>query len=146
MITLHGTYTDDDRLAGDFEYVCRAIPYGGKYYNAVGEELEIRDGDVLMMLGNGTWFALYRSAGTHRDKNLWEPGDIITREGNDEQELLWIDHSLQVLRVRCVKEPPSYGGGTEPWCRLGDIEDNLIGRYSWVRSGRLSGERSDDQP
>ena len=63
MITLKGAYTDEEGLAGELEYVCRAIPYEGKFYNGIGEPLSIRDGDVLMMLGQGTWYALYRRGG-----------------------------------------------------------------------------------
>ena len=59
MITLKGIYTDEE-LAGELEYVCRAMPYKGKFYNGICEPLEVKDGDVLMMLGQGTWYALYR--------------------------------------------------------------------------------------
>ena len=63
MITLTGTYTDDEGLAGELEYVCRAIRYGDEFFDGIGQRLEICDGDVLMMLGKGTWFALYRKKG-----------------------------------------------------------------------------------
>jgi len=59
MITLRGIYTDEE-LAGELEYVCRVIPYRGKFYTGTNEQLEVKDGDVLMMLGQGTWYALYR--------------------------------------------------------------------------------------
>ena len=59
MITLRGIYTDEE-LAGELEYVCRVIPYKGKFYNGISEPLKVVDGDVLMMLGQGTWYALYR--------------------------------------------------------------------------------------
>lgn len=58
MITLKGTYTEE--MAGELQYVCWVFPYKGIFYNGIGELLEIKDGDVLMMLGQGTWFALYR--------------------------------------------------------------------------------------
>lgn len=68
MITLKGTYTDE-QFAGELEYVCRALPYGGKLFNGVGEELFIQDGDVLMQLGMGTWYALYRRKNSGNAKN-----------------------------------------------------------------------------
>ena len=54
---LEGTYTEENLT---LNYVCRVIPYKGKYYDGIGGKVEIKDGDVLMMLGKGTWFALYR--------------------------------------------------------------------------------------
>lgn len=63
MITLRGTYADDcngplpDRI---LQYVCRAFEYKGVYYNGIGEVLEVKDDDVLLVCGKGTWFALYK--------------------------------------------------------------------------------------
>lgn len=69
------------------------------------------------------------------DRTHWRVGDIVTRDGNDEQEILAIDAEgpNALLFVRCVKEPPIYEGATEPWCRLGDEESNLVRRYRFVR-------------
>lgn len=60
---LIGTYSDDNEL----EYVCRVIPYNGNYYSPVNHKLNISHGDVLYMLGNGTWFALYQTSDKRKD-------------------------------------------------------------------------------
>lgn len=61
-----GNYATED----DLEYVCRVFLYGHgrdiKWVNGIDEPVEIRDGDVLMMLGKGTWFALYRGKQTQQ--------------------------------------------------------------------------------
>jgi len=56
---LSGTYIDDD---SQLEYVCRVIPYKGKYFTPINQELHIQHGDMLYMLGKGTWFALYQTS------------------------------------------------------------------------------------
>jgi len=64
MIKLRGTYADDCNgplPEKELHYVCRVLSYKGVYYNGVGQHLEIKDGDVLLMCGHGTWFALYRA-------------------------------------------------------------------------------------
>ena len=58
MINLFGTYADTDQR---LEYVCRVLPYKGDYYSCVNHKLTIEHGDVLYMLGEGTWFALYQT-------------------------------------------------------------------------------------
>jgi hypothetical protein len=58
MITLDGTYTEGLQ---ELEYVCRVIPYHGDYYDPIGRLMTIDHGDVLYMLGKGTWFALYQT-------------------------------------------------------------------------------------
>lgn len=67
MITLHGTYADEcngQLLDKKLEYVCRVFSFGDrrniKWYDAVGNIVDINDGDVLLQCGNGTWFALFR--------------------------------------------------------------------------------------
>lgn len=63
MIALKGTYADHcngklpDRT---LQYVCSIKLYKETYYNMVGEPVEVKDGDVLLICGKGTWFALYR--------------------------------------------------------------------------------------
>lgn len=57
MITLEGAYTNEHE--GNLQYICRAILYRDTFYNPVNQVLDIKDGDVLMMLGKGTWYALY---------------------------------------------------------------------------------------
>ncbi len=71
-----------------------------------------------------------------RDPADWEVGDIVTRDGSDEQEILELfgGDPPDTLTVRCVKEPPPGEGATEPWCRLGDEETNLVRRYHFVRA------------
>ena len=65
-MNITGTYAEKE---DELEYVCRVFSYGHgrdiKWVNGVDEPIEIKDGDVLMMLGKGTWFALYRE--TQRD-------------------------------------------------------------------------------
>jgi hypothetical protein len=66
--------------------------------------------------------------------SLWRAGDIVTRDGTDEHvivEMVGNDPTDCVL-VRCVKEP------SEPWTKVGDKENNLLRRYSWLRAGRHS--------
>lgn len=63
--------------------------------------------------------------------NLWQVGDIISRDGSDEQEILYINEARDLVEVKCIKAPD------EPWCCLGEIETNLHARYSFVRSGNL---------
>lgn len=60
---------------------------------------------------------------------LWRPGDIVTRDGTDEHEIVGIDGDL--IDVVCVKAP------SVPWAEVGDIESNLTRRYSWVRAGAV---------
>ena len=69
------------------------------------------------------------------DPKLWKPGDIVTRDGTDEQMIVSIDGSdpTDLVLVRCIKEPTLYEGTTEPWCRIGEEESNLVRRYSFVR-------------
>ena len=54
-VSLEGSYTEDNET---LEYVCRVSVYKGKYYNGIGEQVEILHGDVLRKFSN--WFALYR--------------------------------------------------------------------------------------
>ena len=67
--------------------------------------------------------------------NLWQIGDIVSRDGTDEQEILEIGHNDIIMTVRCIKEPIPFEEN-EPWCKLGTEESNLVRRYSFVR-GKL---------
>ena len=58
MIKISGTYAEGSQK---LEYVCRVLTYKGNYYSCVNHPLTIEHGDVLMMLGKGTWFALYQT-------------------------------------------------------------------------------------
>lgn len=78
----------------------------------------------------------YCSALTDLPVELWQVGDIVSRDGNDEQEIVSFNDARDLIEVKCIKEPPVYEGGTEPWCRLGDLENNLTRRYSFVRPGK----------
>jgi len=63
----------------------------------------------------------------------YEIGDIVSRDGTDEQEILEIDYNYILLTVKCVKEPKIWEGSDEPWIKLGDEESNLIRRYKLIR-------------
>jgi len=63
MINVNGTYTE--LIDGtNYEYSTRVFWFSdGKttqWYNGINEPVEIGDYDLLMMLGNGTWFAHYK--------------------------------------------------------------------------------------
>lgn len=62
---------------------------------------------------------------------LWKVGDIVTRDGTDEHMIVEMCGSYQsdCMVVRCTKEP------SRPWAKVGEEEENLLRRYSWVRSG-----------
>lgn len=59
-------------------------------------------------------------------------GDIVTRMGADEQEVIGVNWAGDLIDVRCIKAPPSYDDA-EPWCKVGDVESNLSRRYALVR-------------
>jgi hypothetical protein len=54
-------------------------------------------------------------------------GDIVSRDGSDEQEVIGIDNDWGQITVKCIKEPKS------GWCKLGDVETNLARRYTLIR-------------
>jgi ParB-like chromosome segregation protein Spo0J len=62
--------------------------------------------------------------------DFWQIGDIVSRDGSDEQEILHINETRDLIEVKCVKVPSA------PWCCLGEIEINLTSRYSYVRPGK----------
>lgn len=66
-------------------------------------------------------------------------GDIVTRDGTDEHEVIQILPGDNCMTVRCIK-PPDSG-----WASVGDEEFNLIRRYDFVRrSKRLSDSAGTD--
>ena len=67
--------------------------------------------------------------------NLWQVGDIVSRDGTDEQEIIKIEYKRDLMTVKCIKEPVAFENA-EPWCKLGEEENNLIRRYTFVR-GKL---------
>lgn len=59
-------------------------------------------------------------------------GDLVTRDGTDLQRV--IEANGDLITVECVKEPLGWlqeDGVTrdEPWCKVGDREENLARRY-----------------
>lgn len=56
----------------------------------------------------------------------FEIGDTVTRDGTDEQEVIWVSEDCHSIEVRCTKEPMS------GWCKEGEIESNLARRYALV--------------
>ena len=70
----------------------------------------------------------------HKDWSLgdgpWEVGDIVSRNGSDEQIIESIDYPYMLLEVRCIKEDV-YGV-----FKVGDLESNLIRRYERIRKAK----------
>lgn len=60
------------------------------------------------------------------DGEQFQVGDIVTRDGTDEHEVIEADDDL-CIRVRCTKAP------REPWTEVGEEEFNLARRYELVR-------------
>lgn len=58
-------------------------------------------------------------------------GDIVTRDGTDEHEVIEIQPGDSCMTVRCIKAPSS------GWTSAGEDEFNLIRRYTFVRPGPL---------
>jgi len=56
----------------------------------------------------------------------WRAGDIVTRDGSDEHEIL-SNNSYDLITVRCVVAP------RDGWCAVGEEEVNLASRYNFVR-------------
>lgn len=76
-----------------------------------------------------------RIPNAHRLKGF-EKGDIVTRDGTDRQLVLDVNDVGDMITVECIKEPLGAinddGTRDDPWCRLGEIEDNLARRYSYA--------------
>lgn len=56
-----------------------------------------------------------------------EIGDIVTRRGDDEQEVVDIDREWGTMVIKCIKEP------LDKWIKKGEIENNLINNYRLLR-------------
>lgn len=67
---------------------------------------------------------------------LWKIGDIVTRDGSDEHEIVYICEGGDLMRFRCIKEPKIYGDESEPWAKIGEDEDNCPWRYGFIRGGK----------
>jgi hypothetical protein len=52
---------------------------------------------------------------------VFEVGDLVTRDGSDRQRVIWAGDDL--IEVECIVAP---AGG---WCEVGDRECNLARRY-----------------
>lgn len=61
--------------------------------------------------------------------HLWRVGDIVTRDGTDEHEIVGINESRDLLDLVCIKEP------ADKWIAVGERDSNLTRRYSFVRPG-----------
>jgi hypothetical protein len=61
-------------------------------------------------------------------RHLWQVGDIVTRDGTDEHEIVGISEDM--LDLVCIKEPD------DKWIAVGERDSNLTRRYSFVRRGR----------
>lgn len=55
-------------------------------------------------------------------------GDIVSRDGTDEHEIIDIDYGYMCMTVKCIKEPKI------KWIKKGETEFNLMRRYSFKRS------------
>lgn len=60
-------------------------------------------------------------------EEIIEVGDIVTRDGSDENEVTEIDRKFLLIYVKCIKEP------TSGWIKVGETNTALIDRYSLVR-------------
>ena len=65
------------------------------------------------------------------DDYKFKKGDIVTRDGSDEHEVIIVDDGFNTIRVKCIKSPDM------PWTSIGDEEDNLTRRYQLVRKNLL---------
>lgn len=63
------------------------------------------------------------------DTLIFDVGDLVTRDGTDVHRVIRADDGYGAIRVLCVKAPVS------GWCKVGDIEDNLSGRYKSIPVG-----------
>ena len=54
-------------------------------------------------------------------------GDIVSRIGTDEQEIVGINHAGDLIDVKCIKAPH------DNFCNVGDVESNIPWRYTLVR-------------
>jgi hypothetical protein len=57
---------------------------------------------------------------------MFKVGDQVTRDGSDIQEVIAVG-GYDDITVRCIKAPEA------KWCKVGEIERNLAGRYIAVQ-------------
>ena len=73
----------------------------------------------------------YRDSGYLNDEQRnFKVGDIVSRNGDDEQVILSIDSEWFMMDVKCIK--------SGAWNKAGDIEPNLVHRYRLVRSNKAA--------
>lgn len=63
------------------------------------------------------------------NERYWQLGDIVSRDGSDEHEILEISETRDVILVRCIKAP------SDGWCEVGEEERNATRRYHFIRPG-----------
>ena len=91
-------------------------------------------------------YYLYRFTFEEQIMREWKVGDIVSREGVDEQRILWIDQQGWRMEVVCIKEPaPSVADGSV-WITRGETEGNLCRRYHLVRRGAHHAEGTKNTP
>jgi hypothetical protein len=59
-------------------------------------------------------------------RDEFKVGDLVTRDGTDIQRVTKKDDGYGCIEVKCIKAPDS------GWCKAGDLESNLSGRYQRV--------------
>lgn len=91
------------------------------------EQQELLDRDLLYTVEEKV--SLRRQHETS-DKNKFQVGNIVSRIGTDEQEVLDIGFAGDSFLVRCIKEPH------DGFCSVGDEEWNLPRRYEFVRKSK----------
>jgi len=62
---------------------------------------------------------------------LWEIGDIVTRTGHDEQEIIKKNESGDLMDFKCIKDHPDEIFGID------EIESNIPWRYTWLRRNNI---------
>jgi hypothetical protein len=74
----------------------------------------------------------------------FEIGDIVTRSGDDLHRVIEIGGDGSNVLVECIRAPLGWlnedGSRDEPWCQVGEREDNLARRYSYPEFMTIEGE------
>lgn len=63
------------------------------------------------------------------NQKKFKKGDIVTRDGSDEQIVLEDEDGYNCISVRCIKAP------IHQWMKVGETEYNLARRYKFVKKG-----------
>lgn len=59
-------------------------------------------------------------------------GELVTRDGSDVQQVVEVDQGYGSIMVECLKAPDS------GWCKVGEREHNMAGRYTRIALGDAS--------